>query len=99
MTALQIFKTLKNRRGELATVVALIGLGIVTAGIFVANQLVRQGPRDIPQAATTDCVPSIVSPADNAVIINGTTISWVVQISNCLDVVMYGLRIELKVHN
>ena len=53
MTALQIKNILKNRRGELATVVALIGLGIVTVGIIAGRQLAKTGPQDTSKAANT----------------------------------------------
>lgn len=41
---------INNQRGEIATVVALIGLSVVTAGVFIANRLVATGPRDTPLA-------------------------------------------------
>src|SRR3990167_10337454 len=47
---------MNKQRGEIATIVALIGLGIVTAGIFVANQLVKSGPQDTSRAACTTTI-------------------------------------------
>lgn len=41
---------INNQRGEIATVVALVGLSVVTAGVFIANRLVATGPRDTPLA-------------------------------------------------
>ncbi|KKS95890.1 MAG: hypothetical protein UV73_C0013G0035, partial [Candidatus Gottesmanbacteria bacterium GW2011_GWA2_43_14] len=65
MSAYNFISKLRNNRGELATVVALIGLGIVTVGIIAGRQLIQTGPRDIPQAQTTDrpnvCVSSTIS--------------------------------------
>src|SRR3989338_2774320 len=53
MTALNIINVLKDKRGELATIVALIGLGIVTVGIIAGQQLAKTGPQDTSKAAFT----------------------------------------------
>lgn len=45
-----------SQRGEIASIIALIGLGIVTVGIIAGRQLVKQGPRDLPRAEDRGCL-------------------------------------------
>src|SRR3989338_3358514 len=55
------------KRGELATMVGLVGLGVVSLGIVVASLLSRTGPADLSRAeeniSPTNNPPEILSPS------------------------------------
>lgn len=44
------FRGKNSQKGEIATIVTLVGLGVIAIGIIVGNKLVKEGPRDIPKA-------------------------------------------------
>src|SRR3989344_7805483 len=50
-------------KGSIATVVALFGLGIVTAGIFAGKALVEYGGRFLPRAETNNEIIHYYLPA------------------------------------
>ncbi|KKS48012.1 hypothetical protein A3J20_06390 [Candidatus Gottesmanbacteria bacterium RIFCSPLOWO2_02_FULL_42_29] len=93
MTALQIIKTLKNRRGELATVVALIGLGIVTLGIIAGQRLAKTGPQDTSRAAATG---GWIDPNDGTTC-NSTNFVAFFKLANC-SAGVHGYRTEEITH-
>ena len=53
-----------RQKGDVATVVTLVGLGIVTLGMLVARQLTQTGPRPFPEAQeVTTQTPGWFDPA------------------------------------